>query len=88
MPHEDVAVAEIMHPCHADVIDAAMAMESAVRDELSYTPEKLEEAEERVRREDAASATAAQAVDLEEVQPEQAEEQSADFWVQCESCKK
>ena len=84
MPHEDVAVAEIMHPCHADVIDAAMAMESAVRDELSYTPEKLEEAEERVRREDAASATAAQTVYLEEVQPEQ----SADFWVQCESCKK
>ena len=66
-----------------------MAMESAVRDELSYTPEKLEEAEERVRREDAASeAAAAQATDPEEAQPEQAEEQSADFWVQCESCKK
>ena len=85
MPHKGVAIAENMHTCPADVIDAAMAMESAVRDELSYTPEKLEEAEERVRREDAASATA---VDLEEVQPEQAEEQSADFWVQCESCKK
>ena len=65
-----------------------MAMESAVRDELSYTPEKLEEAEERVRREDAASAAAAQATDPKEAQPEQAEEQSADFWVQCESCKK
>ncbi len=61
-----------------------MAMESTVRDELSYAPEKLEEAEERVRQEDAAAQPA---------QPEQAldkltEERAQEFWVQCESCKK
>ena len=60
-----------------------MAMEGAVRDELSYAPEKLEEAEERVRQEDAA----AQPAQTEQAQPEQAEE-PAEYWVQCESCKK
>ena len=43
-----------------------MAMEGAVRDELSYAPEKLEEAEERVRQEDAA----AQPAQPEQAQPE------------------
>ena len=68
----------------AGVIDAAMAMESAVQDELSYAPEKVEEAEERVRQEDAAAQTA----EPEQAQAEQAEEQAAEYWVQCESCKK
>jgi len=68
----------------AGVIDAAMAMESTVRDELSYAPEKLEEAEAQVRQEDAA----AQPAEPEQAQPEQMEEPAAEYWVQCESCKK
>ena len=69
-------------PCgRAGVIDAAMAMEGAVRDELSYAPEKLEEAEERVRQEDAAAQP-------ERAQAGPAEDADADYWVQCESCKK
>lgn len=61
-----------------------MAMESAVRDELSYSPEKLEEAEEKVRQEDAA----AQPAQPEQARVEQAEEPAAEFWVECESCGK
>ena len=55
-----------------------------MRDELSYNPEKLEEAEERVRQEDAAS----QPAQAEQAQAEQAEEPAAEYWVQCESCQK
>lgn len=69
---------------HAGVIDTAMAMESTVRDELSYAPEKLEEAEERVRQEDAA----AQPAQPEQALEEPAEERAQEYWVQCESCKK
>ena len=66
------------------MIDAAVAMQGAVQDELLYAPEKVQEAEERVRQEDAA----AQPTQLEQAPAEQAEEPASDFWVQCESCKK
>lgn len=59
-----------------------------MRDELSYCPEKLEEAEERVRQEDASVQATAQPAEQEQAPPEVAQEQPAEYWVQCESCKK